>query len=122
MNISLDGRKNNFALDLLAFALHRVLYDLESRLGCFCAHEQLRQEHGAFLEALADAVKRRNQLVVDNLERRNRLQHFFCCVDSALAQATFNALRKRHRRAACCRRSRCRLIAVGRNIACALLI
>jgi len=122
VNISLDGRKNNFALDLLAFALHRVLYDLESRLGCFCAHEQLRQEHSALLEALADAVKRRNQLVVDDLERRNRLQHFLCCVDRTFTQAAFNALRKRHRRAACCRRSRCRLVAVGRNIACALLI
>ena len=92
VDISLDGRENDLALDLLAFALHRVLDDLESRLGRLCAHEQLRQEHGALLESLADAVKRRNQLVVDNLERRNRLQHFLCRVDRALAQAALDAL------------------------------
>ena len=82
VDVALHGREDDAALRLLRAASHGFLHDGEGGLGGFRGHEELREEDGAFFEALTDDVECRHEVLVYDVERvpcEESLTRCVCC-------------------------------------------
>ena len=69
MDIIFNRSKDHAAFRMCLAPLEMLSYDPEGCLGCLRCHQKLRQIQCAFLKTFADAVKCRDQFLIDQLER-----------------------------------------------------
>ena len=89
----------------LRFAHADSLADnLKGSLRRIRAHQQLRQEESFLFKAMTDKIKRRNHILVDDIQRLFAFQSLGCCLTRRSLQSFDNGIVKSHF-AYCCGRS-----------------